>query len=71
LSHTSSPFCSGYFGDGVSPTICLGCPWTLILPISASQLTRITSLTFFNCNFNVWLILCFQRAEVDKKHGDI
>jgi hypothetical protein len=26
LSHTSSPFCSGYFGDGVSPTICLGCP---------------------------------------------
>jgi hypothetical protein len=31
LSHTSSPFCSGYFGDGVSQTICLGWPQTLIL----------------------------------------
>jgi hypothetical protein len=26
LSHTSSPFCSGYFGDGVSQTICLDWP---------------------------------------------
>jgi hypothetical protein len=24
LSHTPSPFFSGYFGDGVSGTICLG-----------------------------------------------
>jgi hypothetical protein len=23
LSHTSTPFCSGYFGDGVLWTICL------------------------------------------------
>jgi hypothetical protein len=23
LSHTSSPFCFGYFGDGISQTICL------------------------------------------------
>jgi hypothetical protein len=23
LSHFSSPFCSGYFGDGVLPSICL------------------------------------------------
>jgi hypothetical protein len=22
LSHTSSPFCSGYFGNGISRTIC-------------------------------------------------
>jgi hypothetical protein len=34
LEYTSSPFCPGYFGDGVSWTICLGWPWTLILPIS-------------------------------------
>jgi hypothetical protein len=26
LSHTSSPFCSGYFGDGVLGSICLGYP---------------------------------------------
>jgi hypothetical protein len=29
LSHTSSPFCSSYFGDGVLWTICLGWPQTL------------------------------------------
>jgi hypothetical protein len=26
LSHASSPFCSGSFGDGVSWTICPGWP---------------------------------------------
>jgi hypothetical protein len=26
LSQTSSPFCSGYFGDRISQTICLGWP---------------------------------------------
>jgi hypothetical protein len=31
LSHTSSPFWCGYFENGVLRTICLGCPWTLIL----------------------------------------
>jgi hypothetical protein len=37
LSHFSSPFCSGDFGDGVSQwTICLGWPQTRILQISAS-----------------------------------
>jgi hypothetical protein len=25
LSHTSRPFCSGYFGDGVLWTVFLGC----------------------------------------------
>jgi hypothetical protein len=37
LNHTSSPFCSGYFGDGVSWTICLGWPWTAVLPVSVSS----------------------------------
>jgi hypothetical protein len=34
LSHTSIPFCSGYFGDGVSKTICPVWPWTIILLIT-------------------------------------
>jgi hypothetical protein len=37
LRHISSPFCSGYFGDRASQTICLGWPQTSILPISASK----------------------------------
>jgi hypothetical protein len=35
-SHSSSSFCSGYFGDGVLGTICPGWPQIKILPISAS-----------------------------------
>jgi hypothetical protein len=38
LSHISSPFCSGYFGDGVWP------PPVLFL-ISASQVARITGMS--------------------------
>jgi hypothetical protein len=38
MSNASCPFCSGYFGGGVSQTVCLGWPKTGILPISASQL---------------------------------
>jgi hypothetical protein len=33
-------FCSGYFGDGISWSICPA--WPVILPISASQVSRIT-----------------------------
>jgi hypothetical protein len=38
-------FFSGYFGDGgqISWTICLGWSWTLILPITASQVARIVA----------------------------
>jgi hypothetical protein len=35
---SSSPFCSGYFGHGVSRTIFPGWPQISVLPISASQL---------------------------------
>jgi hypothetical protein len=42
LSHSSSPFCSGYFGDEISWTICPGWPRTTIHLISASQVARIT-----------------------------
>jgi hypothetical protein len=33
LQPTSSPFCSVYFGDGISRTICPGWPWTQILSL--------------------------------------
>jgi hypothetical protein len=43
LSHTSSPFCCGYFGDVVSS--CLGWPQISILWISASRAVRITGMS--------------------------
>jgi hypothetical protein len=46
LSHTSSPICSGYFGDEVSWSICLGWPRAMILLISASQVARITDMSY-------------------------
>jgi hypothetical protein len=52
LSNTSSPFCSGYFGDGISQTICMGWSWTVILPVLASQVARIIGM---NC-IGTWQI---------------
>jgi hypothetical protein len=37
-------FLSGYFEDIVSQTICLGWPWTVVLPISASQVAKMTDM---------------------------
>jgi hypothetical protein len=45
LSGSSSPFCSGCFGDRVSRTISPGGPQTGILPISASQVEGITGVS--------------------------
>jgi hypothetical protein len=45
LSLTSSLFWSGYFGDGVSQTVCWGWPWSVILPIWTSQVARITGVS--------------------------
>jgi hypothetical protein len=45
LDQTSCPFCSGYFGDRVLWTICRGWPWTMILPMLASQVGRITGVS--------------------------
>jgi hypothetical protein len=59
LSHISSPFCSGYFWDGVLQTICLVCLRTAILLISASQVARITRMSHWFSAFlafwNKWL----------------
>jgi hypothetical protein len=35
----------GYFEDGVLRIICLGCPQTLVLPISASQVAGIAGMS--------------------------
>jgi hypothetical protein len=48
LNHTSSPFCTGYVGDGVSQTVCLGWPLTVFLLISASQVARIISMSHWH-----------------------
>jgi hypothetical protein len=45
LSYASSPFCSGYFGDKVSQTICQDWPQTTILPIFTSQIASITGMS--------------------------
>jgi hypothetical protein len=42
LSHSTSPFCAGFFQDRVSHPICLDRLRTLILLISASWVARIT-----------------------------
>jgi hypothetical protein len=53
-SYTPSPFCSGYFGDGISGTIYLDWLWTSILPISASQVAKITGV-----RHSAWLRISF------------
>jgi hypothetical protein len=45
LNHNSAPFFLGYFGDRVSWTICLGWPQTVMILISASQVTRIIGIS--------------------------
>jgi hypothetical protein len=59
LSHTCSPFRSDYFGDEVSSTICLGWPPTLILLISASEITRIKHMSHWcHCFFFTQGLIC-------------
>jgi hypothetical protein len=55
LSHILSPFCSGYFRAGVWWTICLGWPQIILLLISASQVARLTGMSYWclDCNFYV------------------
>jgi hypothetical protein len=43
LSNTSSPLFCGYFGDGLSQTICLSWPW-----VSAFQIIRITDVSHWH-----------------------
>jgi hypothetical protein len=50
LSHASSPFCSGSFGDGS-----LALPQTLILPISVFQIDRIIGMSHQHLATNSFL----------------
>jgi hypothetical protein len=52
LSHTSNPFCSGYFGGEVLQTICSGWSQTKILLISVSQVARITGMSHWHLAVN-------------------
>jgi hypothetical protein len=45
LSHTSSPFWSGYFGDSMPYTVFPGWPWTEIFWISTPQVTRVIGMS--------------------------
>jgi hypothetical protein len=67
LSHTSYPFCSGYFGDGVSQTIPPGWPCTMIFPISACQVAKITGISnqclamlYFQICHLFWVTFCLR-----------
>jgi hypothetical protein len=55
LGKTCSPFWSGYFGDRLLWTVCLGWPQIAILLISASQVARITGVSHWclALNFNL------------------
>jgi hypothetical protein len=55
LIHSSSPFCSGYFGDRVLQTICPGWPQTEILLISVSQVAGIRGMSHQHLAFLVGL----------------
>lgn len=72
LDHTSSTFFSGHFRDDISWIVCPGSPWTVILPILASQVARIKvwatstwmiswwikylTVTHYICMFSILLI---------------
>jgi hypothetical protein len=47
LSHTTSPFCSGYFGNESLKLFSLGWLQTTILTISASQVARIIGVGYW------------------------
>jgi hypothetical protein len=64
LSHNSIPFCSGYFGDGISRNSYLGWSWTTILQISISQVARITSVSHWRGEESAQLVLCNLQIRV-------
>jgi hypothetical protein len=59
LRHISNPFCSDYFLEMGS---CPGWPQTKILPLSASQVARITGVSHQHLAWHVF----FKVAEVSR-----
>jgi hypothetical protein len=53
IESTCSPFCSHYFGGGVSQTL-LGWHPTVILPISASQVARIIGVSHWHALLGIF-----------------
>jgi hypothetical protein len=56
MVEVSSPLCSGYFGSGISWTICLGSPWTSIHLILASKVVSITGVSHQHLFFVVVVV---------------
>jgi hypothetical protein len=70
LSHTSSPVCSGYFGDGgISQTICPGWPRTAILQILVSQITRIIGVSHQHPAWNIFWRQKSLRNNLNARRG--
>jgi hypothetical protein len=71
LSHTASPFCSGYFGDMVFKTISPGWPHTSILLISASQIVRNIGVSHQHPDqiFIVCVVLGFELRALTLNHA--
>jgi hypothetical protein len=65
LGRTSSPFCSGYFGDGGSPELFAS---NLDPQISVSQVARILTSTLpialFDALFHLWLVGAFSSCHL-------
>jgi hypothetical protein len=66
-THTPSPLYSGYFGDRVSQTICLGWPQAMILQISASQLARIIGMSHWCLSGSRFIYLFLKGYESIKR----
>jgi hypothetical protein len=66
LNYNSSPFCCGYFGDGVLQTICLDRPQTIILAILVSQVARITGRE--PPMPGPWMIFLMKKSRCAKEH---
>jgi hypothetical protein len=75
LSRTSNPFCSGYFEDGISWTICLGWPWTA--QSTQSQLPKLvlqawaTSAQLSDLFLNINEYLYFTKCVCEQGHFKI
>jgi hypothetical protein len=73
LYHLRHTFCSGYFGEEVSQSIYPGWPQTLVIPISASPIARITGVShrhLAGSSFSfLWVISSFSLALCCESNG--
>jgi hypothetical protein len=67
FSHTTSPFCFGYFGDGILWTICPGWPQTAMLLILVSQVARIIDMSHWQPALCAFLIFNYINILANQK----